>query len=171
MIVNTLKETKFRNASGTRITKSLFFETSEDKHLVVYTLKREDHLGFPSLYRLYIEASDLGEHRFASEYLDGWEHWEMLCNATWFKPYVEVWRRELEAKLESESLDRMTQLARVGGKEAFSANKYLLDRTRKAAGALKRGRPTKVAIEEETRRMASAERMAADDLLRIKEMN
>jgi hypothetical protein len=170
LIVNPLK-TKFRNASGTRITKSLFFETSEDKALVVYTLKREDHLGFPSLYRLYIETADLAEHRFASEHLDGWEHWEMLCNASWFKPYVAVWRRELEAKIESEALDRMAELAKTSRKEAFSANKYLLDRARKAAGAFKRGRPTKVAIEEETRRMASAERMAAEDLSRLKELN
>lgn len=159
----------FRNTMGTRLTKGLFFETADDKSNVLYTLKRQDHLNFQSLYRLYIDAADLGEHAFAQKYLDGWEHWEMLCNCTWFKPYVEVWRRELEAKIETEVLAEMSRLALSEGKQQFSAAKYMLDRLRKPAEKQKRGRPTKTAIKEEISRMASAERMAAEDLTRIQE--
>lgn len=157
----------FKNASGTRITKGLFFETADIKDNVYYTLKREDHLGFVSLYRLYMEAKDLTEHRFAKAHLDGWEHWEMMCSASWFKPFLEVWRRELQALLETEALDRMRARAGSDGKDAFAADKYLLDRLRKPASELKRGRPTKDAIRAETQRMASVAAAIDNDHQRL----
>lgn len=159
--------TPFRNSSGTRITKGLFFETADIKDNVYYTLKREDHLGYPSLYRLYIEAKDLAEHRFAKAHLDGWEHWEMMCDASWFKPFVSVWRRELSALLETEALDRMQALAVKDSAVAFPANKYLLDCVRKPKGAISRGRPTKDAITKETARMASAAALIDNDYKRL----
>lgn len=159
---------RFKNSSGTRITKGLFFETADSKDNVIYTLKREDHQGFVSLYRLYMDYRDPAEHRFATDNLDGWEHWEILCDCTWFKPFVAVWRRELAAMLESDALSVVEKLKRSENEStAMKAATYLLERARKPAGEFKRGRPTKVAVQAEIERMASVEANLANDYARV----
>jgi hypothetical protein len=67
----------------------------------VYTLKSEDHQGFKSLKKLYLDEEDITEYRFANKYLDSYEHWKILLKCTWFKPLVESWREELKLKLQS----------------------------------------------------------------------
>lgn len=142
---------KFRNASNSRLTKGLFYETTlEDKASVVYTLKPEDHKGYPSLYRLYMDEEDITEFSFAEKYLDGYDHWEMLCSSTWFKPYLKKWRRDLELKLRSRSLKRIEAIASSEGKDSLSANKFLLTYKDTPSG---KGRPSK----EDIRRAAHDE--------------
>src|SRR3990167_1337022 len=102
MTEENIKLNPFKNASGARLTQALFYEeTGADKSSVIYTLKDQDHEGFPSLYRLYIEMEDILEYEFANKYLDNWSHWEWLTQAGWFKPYVLRWRKELELKIRS----------------------------------------------------------------------
>jgi len=160
---------KFRNVSGTRYLKALFFEYNPDKSVVVYTLKDRDHEGFPSLYRLYMEAEDVTEWEFANQYLDGWEHWQMLCECNWFKPYVERWRQELELKLRARALARIMKEAATTSKNAYNANKYLSNaewRGPEEAKA-KRGRPSAAKIKEEAQRIVDAENLIKDDYTRI----
>ena len=166
-------KSRFKNAQGVRYLKELFFETTlKDKSLVLYTLKDRDHCGYPSLYLKYLLAADLTEYLFAQEYLEGWDHWEKLCKSEWFKPYLSRWRKELSLKLEAEILHRFALIAANPSAEgAFQANKILLDRIRKPATALKRGRPTDDAIQAEIRHLASQERKVQDDLKRMEELD
>lgn len=154
---------------GNRYLKALFFETTlADKATVVYTLKDEDHLGFVSLYRMYMETGDPTEWEFATRYLDGWEHWEALCQCNWFKPYVSRWRRELEVRLRAAALHAVTKVAAdPTHPSSYHANKYLLDGSWKPAGEKRAGRPTKVAIQQEAARLASESEQTASDYDRI----
>lgn len=146
---------RFRNASGTRYTKGLFYEqTLEDKSTVVYTLKDEDHKGFPSLYKLYLEEEDTTEYTFANKYLDGWEHWKQISECTWFKPYIARWREELNLKLAARSLLKIKEMARGQGRDSYVANTYLLERKWETKSEKsKAGRPTKEAIKQEATRI------------------
>lgn len=120
---------KFRNPSNARYLKALFVEFNPLQDTAVYTLKDEDHKGFPSLYRLYMEAADPMEYRFAVQNLDGWDHWQMLTATTWFKPYVERWRKELSTKIQSVALNNIIlEAGKESSKNSFSANKFLIER-------------------------------------------
>lgn len=158
----------FRSPAGSRYLKGLFFEqTPADKSTVVYTLKDQDHEGYPSLYRLYMETNDPTEWRFATTYLDGWEHWEMLCRCTWFTPYVERWRRELQLRLASQSLARIMAEAKTNSKESFVANKYLLERGWMPKDSNKGGRPSKDSIRQAAHQIASEGQQVASDFERL----
>lgn len=159
----------FKNAAGQRKLRSLFYEeVGADKTGVVYTLKSQDHEGYPSLYRLYMEADDPTEYTFAVHHLDSWEHWEMLSSAAWFKPYITKWRRELEVKHKAKALLNITALANTPeAKEAFQANKFLLsykENTTRRKGA---GRPSKEEVAAAAKAMADEANSLNDDLARV----
>lgn len=136
---------RFKTEQGVRLTRGLFYETTLlDKSTVLYTLKTEDHQGYSSLYRLYMEIGDPTEYKFAQAYLDGWDHWEVLTKSTWFIPHVERWRRELQVRGASEALSRISEIAKANDKNAFAANKFLLETKKKNEV----GRPSKEAVRE-----------------------
>jgi len=163
---------KFKNAAGAYLTLNLFYETSQDKSQVLYTLKDRDHAGYPSLYRLYMDADDPTEYSFAITALDGWAHWERLTRAEWFQDYITRWRKELELRSRSAALVRIREVAAGDGKEAFQANKYLLNGQWKDKPEKRRvGAPSKQDIREAADRVFSTERTLQEDLERIKELN
>lgn len=155
---------RFKNAVGQRLTKGLFYETTAlDKSSVLYTLKDEPHMGFPSLRTLYLEAGDPTEYRFAVASLDGWDHWQTLSECTWFKPYLRKWRSELELKIKSQALSRIMGEAKTTSKNSFMANRYLVERAWETKGEGRAGRPTKAQVKEAAHEQASHEsRINAD---------
>ena len=158
---------KFRTDNNIRYLKALFFETTDaDKSTVVYTLKDREHMGYPSLYQLYMETNDPTEYTFATQYLDGWEHWEMLSSCSWFKPYVERWRRELELKVRSEALLKIRESAKEG-KDSFAANKFLLEKGWTKDKPSGRGRPKKEDIAKAADQIAQDRNRVEADFNRI----
>lgn len=160
----------YKNQSGAYLTRGLFYETTlADKEGVIYTLKDEDHLGYKSLKRLYIEANDPTEYRFATAHLDGVEHWERLVECSWFKPYVSQWRRELELQIRAEALLRIRAIAKDDThKGSLAANKMLLDGAWKGeADGAKRGRPSKAQVQEEATRIATVNLQFDEDAKRL----
>lgn len=165
---------KFRNSTNVRYLKGLFYEmVLKDKSSVLYTLKDNDHEGYPSLYRLYMETGDLTEWNFAQWYLDGWEHWTMLCNCTWFSPLVERWRNELEIKYRSHSLVNVIKDAQTNSKTSLSSNKLLLDGGWKSKDEQKTtkgntvGRPSKDKIKREASKLIKEEDLITEDWKRL----
>lgn len=160
----------FRSSTNQRLLKGLFYEqTLADKSSVVYTLKDKDHEGYPSLYRLYMETNDPTEWKFANKYLDGWEHWEMLLACTWFKPYADRWRKELELRMKSESLARIMTEAKTASKESFQANRYLLEKgwEPKASSTHGRGRPSKDEVAKAAKEIAQTNSRVLEDFQRL----
>lgn len=165
---------RFKNASGLKLTKALFFETNIiDKSQVVYTLKDHDHLGFPSLYRLYMEEEDLIEFDFANKHLDSYQHWEELCNCEWFKDHVSRWRKELHLKIQSKALKAIKAKSRTDSKDALAAQRYLLERgwEPKNTDTNRRGRPSKEEIKKEAIQIAENDKMLDEAAKRIGMIN
>lgn len=161
---------KFKNNTGVLFLRALFFETTlADKSTVVYTLKDHDHLGYPSLYRLYMEADDPTEYTFAVAHLDSWEHWQRLCRAPWFKPYVTRWRKELQVRTRARALLKVRDIAASGSKEAFQANKFLLSGQWQSEGEGKRraGAPSKDEIKQAAHEIASNQQTVEEDFERL----
>lgn len=166
---------KYKGPTGSYLLRALFFEeTNADKSTVLYTLKREDHLydgiTYPSLYRLYMETDDPTEWQFANRYFHGFEHWERICECTWFKEHIAQWRKELELKLKSEALVRIKAAAKTNGsKDTLSANRFLIDKgwEPKEGQQAKRGRPTKEDIRKAASEALSEDKRISEDMSRL----
>jgi hypothetical protein len=138
--------------NNARFTRQLFYEMtgSSDKDYAIYSLKDRDHKGYPSLYRLYMETDDPTEYEFATKYLDGWEHWNMLCNCDWFQPFVARWREELRLREAASRIRAIRKEADEGGRNALAALKYLLERGWEDKKAKRK--PTRKEVSEEVER-------------------
>lgn len=163
------KVNPFRGEYGRRYLKALFFETTlADKSTVVYTLKDHDHEGYPSLYRLYMEMKDPTEYLFANKYLDGWSHWQELCECSWFQPYLSRWRLELELYIKAKALVKLLEEAEhPEGKNYFNVNKYLLERGWKDKDTPGRGRPSKQQVKDAALELAKEQERIDTDADRI----
>lgn len=158
---------KFRDTNGRRLYKKLFFETTlggEDKRKVLYTLKDQDHEGFPSLYRLYMAEADPTEYIFATKYFDSYDHWKNLSGRPWFKEIVARWREELDVKIRAEALKRIIGESKSASKNAFTANKYLLEKGWIHEG---KGRPSKEQIQAAAKEEAQKSITLEEDFLRV----
>jgi hypothetical protein len=164
-----IDKSKLKNKMGLPLLKGLFYEeVLADKSSVVYTLKDEDHEGFPSLYRLYMETGDPTEYRFVKSYMSSLEHWERLCACEWFQPYIERWRRELELKLKSQALAKIMATSKAGGRDAFTASRFLVEKGwEPKEGQTKRGRPSKEEIAKATQEHLSTNQRLRDDAKRL----
>lgn len=168
MTIN-VTNTPFKNSNGTHYLQGLFFEKAVNKNSIIYTLKNEDHLGYTSLYRLYMECEDLTEWSFAIAYMDSWEHWEKLCECEWFKPYLNRWRKELQLKLASDALKTMVHIAAGSSREAYGANKYILDNGyfKKTPKEDTRGRPSKEEVKGKLKEESEFNKELQEDMKRL----
>lgn len=158
-------ENKFKNSNGVYLLRELFYEFAQNKENVVYTLKREDHEGYPSLHRLFLEIADVTEYRFATQCLDSWEHWEQLSACTWFQPYLEKMRRELEVSQRSTALSKIMEASKGGTRDAFIAAKYIAEGWDKPKSG--KGRPSKDDIRKAANEIAEDKSRIEADYLRL----
>lgn len=102
---------------------------------------------------------DPTEYYFAKEYLGSWLKWEEFVKDN--DSVVSLWRRELEAKIKSMCLSHIIETSRGETRDSLQAAKFLLDAPWIKEES-KRGRPSKVDIEMETKQIAS-------DIIRVQE--
>lgn len=165
---------KFRAANNNLLLKGLFFETNVlNREQVLYTLKDWDHTVdgkvYPSLYLKYMECNDPSEYSFAIQWLDGFVHWEALCECTWFKEYLARWRKELETRMKSQALARIMAESKSSSKNAFVANKYLLEKgwEPREGSKTNRGRPSKEEVKQAATEIARTNNSVLEDFKRI----
>jgi hypothetical protein len=151
---------------GRTVTRGLFFETAANPELVRFTLKDEDHAGYPSLRRLYLQADDPTEYEFAIRVIGSLAQWDDLCRCKWFKPFIEAWRRELELRFKAKALSLIREEALSGSKNAFAANRYLMEKGWEPKEG-QRGRPTKADIQREAQRQVSDDVRVSEDYDRL----
>lgn len=169
----------FRGTNFRWVTRALFFEQTlpEDRlECTIFTLKDVDHGGYLSLYRLYMEENDPTEYEFANKYLASWPHWLELVKCSWFRPHVQRWREELELQIKASALKEIREEASNSlSKNAFQANKYLLergwDKDKKETTRSKVGRPTQNSIDERARQMIDEDISFKEDFERLRSIN
>lgn len=161
----------FKNQFGVRYTKELFFETTlADKSNVIYTLKEDDHLGYKSIYRLYLEASDPTEYLFAVAYFEGVDHWEKLKSSPWFMPYLNKMRHALELKIKSEAFNAIvTDAMDKESKSRAASAKFILEKGYETVNPDKRraGRPSKQEIARAAKEESDIYAETKEDFARI----
>lgn len=115
-----------------------------------------------------MELEDLTEYDFANKYLDGWEHWQNIASASWFKDLAARWREELHLKISARALNRIKQEAQGKTRDSLMANKYLLEKgwVPKEAKATK-GRPSRDQIKQAANEQALAEKELDEHFNRI----
>lgn len=155
---------------GGPITQGLFLETSYgDTSRVMYTLKSRDHMykgrKLPSIKRLFLEMEDPTEYFFAYEYFLDWDHWQRIRKNQLIAKHLEGWAEELEVRSRALGVKGMFDLALDGDKPNYQANLFLAKGgwTDKPAG-----RPTKAAVERETRIQAKIKDEFGSDIMRLK---
>ena len=157
------KQPVYKTHNGIYYTNQLFYERAfTDREFVLYTLKPEDHEGYPSLRRLYLEENDPTEYKIATKYFGGWPHWKKLLEATWFLEALQEYREELQTRIQSESIEKIRKKAQEGD---YKANQYLAE-----AGYLKKdkvGRPTREKIQHEANILVAKKSEISDDFERI----
>jgi hypothetical protein len=165
--IEAYKDHPFKDEQGRLLYSKLFYErcVPATRQKVRYTLKDQEHEGYPSLYQLYMESEDPTEYAFATKYFDSYNHWINLTQAEWFKEYITRFRTELETKLRSKALASIIKEARSGSKNAFLANKYLLEKGWQPKGT--KGRPSKDQIQKAAEEIATEDRNLKEDYLRI----
>ena len=122
------------------------------------TLDRDNYLQY---YKLYIEEDDPTEYSFVKKHIGTLEEWDSLCLTPWFKPIISQWRKEVELKIKSKALRALRLVACGDTRDAFVANRYLLDGNWKETK--KRGRPSKQEIEEEKNKIILEDQRLKED--------
>lgn len=165
--------TVFRNPETKQLlTKALFLETStpEERHLVRYTTRDSDVGNIPSIVRLFLECEDPTEYDFANKYFEGWTHWDKVRRSAYFSQTYENMKLQLELKLQARALRNIMFEAEDGGRNAYQANKYLVEKgyRPKETSHGKRGRPSKDELKTQLEKAAAVEQQIKDDHERLK---
>ncbi len=134
----------FKDSSNRWLTSALFVETNDTdgKYAPIFTLAEEDKGGYISLKRKYMEYLDPTEYNFAKHMFGSYLCWENLCKATWFKEYVEQWRKERDLQLQYINYSTAAVIQSSGTPaEKLTATKWLSEEKWKTLEKSKRGRP------------------------------
>lgn len=121
---------------------------------------------YKEYYKLYLEEDDPTEYSFLRKYIGSLEEWDTLCLTPWFRPIIGQWRKELDLKIKSKALRALRLVASGDTRDAFVANRYLLDGNWKET-KVKRGRPSKQEIQDEVNKQASDTKRIEQDWDRI----
>ena len=164
-----LKDAKFRDEYGRLLYSKLFFERTvpATRGKVLYSLKDQDHEGYSSLYLKYLSIQDPTEYAFATECFESYEHWLILTKQEWFRPFLERFRRDLETRIRSKALKAIITESRSGSKNAFVANKYLLEKGWIEKEKNTKGAPSKLDIQNAAKEIAESAKSNEEDYLRV----
>jgi len=160
-----------------KLTQGLFFEMTspEDRERLKpkYTLKERDHTfkgtKYKSMHNIYMSMDDPTEYSFVMKTLGNWKHWKALCKLSWFKPFVESWREELEVKLRSDGIKAVIDDVNSENKSSASSAKWVAEKGwEKGTG---KGRPSKATIDKEANKLLSLDKEVEEDLTRMEAMH
>ncbi len=161
----------YRNEHNRRYSKQLFYETwiqlPIENRLVepAFSLHIQRE-GYINLGREYLADCDPTGYTTSTRIFGDYGYWKYLLKAGWFRDAVKIWDEELEAKLYSEGLAKIRELAMSDDKGALTAAKYLADKQFKLdKKGPARGRPSNDEVEgrlnQEAREVSEVEADAA----------
>lgn len=157
----------YRGANGKYLTQSLFYELTDDPRYAIFTTKPEDITKdgktYVSARRLFVACEDPTGYKFATTYLENFEHWlELQRSNKQLRAMIQGWQEELAIKLVSLGIGAQIAEVKANGKGAMAAARYLADEGWKPKR--KAGRPTKAEVEGELKKEAAIENEYAADL-------
>jgi hypothetical protein len=166
---------QLRNHQNRRFTKQLFWEQyitlpeTERTFHPPFTL-HADKEGYINFGKAYIDSNDPSGYTVAQLLLNkDYEHWQHLCRCTWFKEAKEKWDAELDAKIYSEALAKIKELAKGDDAKALQAAKFLANKEYKHKGSkISRGRPSREEVAGELKREVEDQKFLVEAADRIR---
>ena len=165
---------KYLDERGAFRLRTLFVDWANTDYTPVYTYKREDVKGYPSLYKLYLKycEKDPTEYTFVQATIGDWEHWKALSKCSWFAPELASWREEIQILLKSKTWDRMLAIANnkeSTKQEQLTALKWLAINavSQSDKKKAKRGAPSSEEIEGALKEELRIHQDHKDDLIRL----
>lgn len=136
----------YKAENGIQLTQGLFYEFNNVD--APFTLRSDDYTSrrgnkYVSVAKLFIESVD--EYDAAIKILGSWEHWEKLCNLSWFTDGYTTstgmvygglnnWRNQMKLRDESLAKSQLIDQVKTGN---VAASRYLHEISTKQ----KAGRP------------------------------
>ena len=167
---------RFRCSNGKYYTRQLFWDEYIQLELAKRTIEPlfslyKDKPGLINFGKVYVECADPSGYKVAQKILDGdYTLWTVLTGCRWFISAKEVWDRELDAKLYSEGLEEIRELAKNGmPAQKLAASKFLATKAyRKDNSTSSKGRPKREDIDRAARDLAASDRDLEEDIKRIR---
>jgi len=158
---------KYRGANGKYLTQSLFYELTDDQRYAIFTTKPEDITKDGKTYlsarRLFVACEDPTGYKFATTYLENFEHWlELQRSNKQLRNMIQGWQEELAVKLVSLGIGAQIEEVKANGKGAMAAARYLADEGWKPKR--KAGRPSKEEVQGQLKKEAEIENEFSNDL-------
>lgn len=168
----TKLEYPYKNDSNQRYSKQLFLEMWRTLPIDLRSVEPPFTLNYPRdgyicLREEYIKDGDPTGYKTAMRIFGEFAYWEYLCGIGWFRQAKETWDRELDAKLKSEGISKIRELAKGEDPKALNAAKFLATLEYKK-GVSKRGRPSSEEVEGKLKEEARARTDVDEDAARIK---
>jgi len=161
------KNGNMKDTIGKFRTQSLFYEYAygtKSKYPIFFTVKDYDYTApdgvtYPSLFKLYMSYDHIPgyEFDFATEILDGWEHFQLLLDNKLFAPLFKKAREQKEIQLQANAIKKLIQSDRN------DAARYIAGKEWKSL----RGRPSNEEVARERKIQAGVKDALADDMARI----
>jgi hypothetical protein len=162
-----LKGPPYKGEGGHWLTRALFVDLpvvngGQEKFYPVFSLYKPVE-GFIDAHQTFLDFKDPTGVLWAERYLGSVEHWNRLCEASWFDLELSQWRRELDQMLTAEAIQKVIEIAKGDGAQALSAAKYLAEQ-----GWVKtRGRPSKAEMSAELKKATKKMEEHEEDMARI----
>lgn len=163
----------YKNENNQRYSKQLFLEKWRELPLESRTVEPAFTLYYPKdglicLREEYVNDADPSGYKTAIRLFGEYAYWKYLMGIPWFREAVAVYDEELEAKLYSEGLDKIREMATGDDAKALKAAEYLANgRFKKEAGP-KRGRPSRAEVEGNLKRATEEKTEVEEDAARIR---
>jgi hypothetical protein len=160
----------FKASTGNWYTSALFDETCLHPSHTMRTIDPvfslyQDRPGLINCQSTFVALRDPTGYKWAMAYLGDWRHWERLIGIPWFADAVDTWRNQLKLKLQSEALEKIQEIAGGDSSQALAAAKYIAEEGWNPKS--NRGRPSKVEVTAEMKRLTQAAQVVSDDAARI----
>lgn len=171
MIKKVNEKDLMKDSLGRYRTSSLFIETPVKGNEAFWTMQDQDRevkgKVYPSLKQIYMTYYHIpySEYEFAIDVFGSWDHWDRLSNESnkIIISMITAWRLEMEIKIRANSLKDILRTSGSSDSAGLAAAKYIAER----GWEKKAGRPTKAAIEKETKVQAGINKAINDDASRI----
>ena len=163
----------YKNETNQRYSKQLFYETWIQLPIDLrigeppFSLYQERD-GMVCMREEYVCDADPTGYKTSTRLLGDFAYWKHLLKATWFREALEVWNEELDAKLKSEAMTKIREIAAGDDAKALAAAKFIAQQEYKKAAGPKRGRPSNEEVEGRLQQEADAVKQLEDDAARIR---
>lgn len=165
-----LTKPPYKTLANSWYTRQLFFEPwqhinlDQKTILPVFSL-HQDIPGLINARRTFVELRDPTGYKWATRYLNSYEHFTRLLTCPWFRDAVTEYVDEIKVLIRQEALAKLIEISQGDSSQAAMAAKYLANYDWEKNQH--RGRPSKEELKGELKRAASALTEEQEDAKRI----